>query len=409
MRIRQAVILCGGLGSRLGDLTAETPKPLLAVGDQPFLQILIQELTRFGVEEILLLAAYKSERVEAFARTLPERLGRTLQVAISIEPDRAGTGGALHFARDRLAEQFFLLNGDSLFDVDLTALANLLQADPDAKAAIALRPLSAAGRYDTVTLDGSQITRFGGRDTTDGPALINGGVYAMRRSVVAGIPATCSLERDILPDLARAGQLRGLAAEGFFLDIGIPDDFARAQTAIPSHRRRPAAFLDRDGVINHDHGHVGTVDQLAWIDGVPEAIRMLNARGFYTFIVTNQAGIAKGYYSEADYHGLRRHIHDTLAGQGARIDDERHCPDHPDAAIEAYRRQSSWRKPEPGMLLDLMRTWPIDRAGSFMIGDKPSDIAAAEAAGIRGALFEGGRLDVFVAQLLADHTVGTTA
>lgn len=407
MQIRQAVILCGGLGSRLGALTEETPKPLLAVGGRPFLEILVQELTRYGVEEVLLLAAYRSERIEAFAAALPERLGRPLRVSVSIEPERAGTGGALHFARDRLADRFLMLNGDSLFDVDLYALAGLLGAEPAAEAAVALRPLPEAGRYDDVVLEGTRITRFGGRSGSAGPALINGGVYAMRRTILSAMAPACSLERDILPGLAMSGRLLGLPAEGFFLDIGVPEDFARAQTAIPTHRRRPAAFLDRDGVINRDDGHVGTLERLVWNEGVPEAIRMLNAAGLYVFIVTNQAGIGKGYYSEADYVGLSRHIRDALAGQGARIDDERYCPDHPEAALPAYRRDSDRRKPAPGMLLELMRTWPVEAEESFLIGDKPTDLAAAKAAGIAGHLFEGGRLDTFVARLLAERNAET--
>lgn len=409
MCIRQAVILCGGLGSRLGDLTAETPKPLLTVGEQPFLEILIQELTRYGVEDVLLLAAYRSERIEAFARGLPERLGRNLRVAISIEPERAGTGGALHFARDQLADVFLMLNGDSLFDVDLTALARLLLSEPDVEAAVALRPLPEAGRYDDVNLDGARITRFGGRGETTGLVRINGGVYAMRRGIMAAVTPACSLERDVLPALAQEGRLLGMAAEGFFLDIGVPEDFARAQEAIPAYRRRPAVFLDRDGVINRDDGHVGTVERLVWNEGVPEAIRMLNARGFYVFIVTNQAGIGKGYYDEADYARLSRYIRETLVSQGARIDDERFCPDHPEAVNTRYRRISDWRKPAPGMILDLMRFWPVETEASFLIGDKPSDLAAAQAAGIPGHLFEGGRLDAFMERILADNDTGTAA
>lgn len=403
MRIRQAVILCGGLGSRLGDLTADTPKPLLPVGNQPFLKILIKELTRYGVDDVLLLAAYRSERVEAFARDLPEHLGRRITVSLSIEPERAGTGGALYFARDRLAERFFMLNGDSLLDVDLIALANLLEAEPQAAAAVALRPLPNAGRYDTVTLSGTQITNFGSRSAA-GPVLINGGVYAMRRAIIDDVLPVCSLERDVLPKLAREGRLSGLRADGFLLDIGVPEDFAWAQTAIPAYLRKPAAFLDRDGVLNHDYGHVGSVNQFSWIEGACEAVRMLNSRGYYVFVVTNQAGIGKGYYSDADYHRLCDHIRNELANYGAHIDDERYCPDHPEAVTESHRRLSDWRKPGPGMLFDLMRCWPIDVDRSFLIGDKETDIAAASAAGIRGYLFNGGRLDAFVAALPLECT-----
>lgn len=401
--ITQAVILCGGLGTRLGSLTASTPKPLLPVAGRPFLEILIEEIARQGIKRILLLAAFASDQVRAFAAALPKTLGMDIEVTIAIEPDRAGTGGAVWHAKDQLDELFYLFNGDSWFDVPLGELARALPADPEVVGILSLRRLPEAGRYGVVTLAGDRIAQFAAKaEAGSGPVLVNAGVYLFRRSLVDALSPLCSLEQDGLAALGDQGRLAGLPADGYFLDIGIPDDYARAQTEIPAHRRRPALFLDRDGIINIDHGHVGSVDRFEWIAGARDAVLRANRLGYYVFIVTNQAGIAKGYYTEADYQAVKAHVRAGLAEIGAHVDDERHCPFHVEATIEAYRRDTDWRKPGPGMLLDLMRRWPVDAANSLMVGDRDSDMAAASAAGIAGHLFPGGNLDDFLAPLLKE-------
>ena len=158
--VRQAVILCGGLGSRLGALAAETPKPLLPVDGIPFLDVLLFELARHGVTRILLLAGFAAQRVVDYAASTPLKARFGLEIDVSIEPQRAGTGGAVWHARDRLDDQFFLLNGDSWFDINLLDLASCLMSEPSAAGAIAVRPLPNASRYGAVEVENGRLARF---------------------------------------------------------------------------------------------------------------------------------------------------------------------------------------------------------------------------------------------------------
>ena len=164
---------------------------------------------------------------------------------------------------------------------------------------------------------------------------------------------------------------------------------------------RPAAFLDRDGVLNVDLGYLSRVEDLQWIEGAPEAVRRLNEAGYLVIVATNQSGIGRGYYDEAAMEVLHLAMRERLAESGARLDAIYFCPLHPEAEIERYRHPDPPdRKPNPGMLLKAMRDFPIDASRSFMIGDKDSDMQAARRAGVQGHLFEGGNLDAFVAKLV---------
>ena len=389
--LRQAVILVGGLGTRLGERTKTIPKPMLPVGGRPFLDTLIDEIARYDAfDEILLLAGHKAESI--LARYDGTVWGRA-RLAVSLEQAPLGTAGALVHAAGRLQERFLLLNGDSFFDFNILDLAARAKSS---LVHMALRADVVGDRFGRVVLDGDRVRSFiaPGQGAT-GP--VNAGVYVVARGILArvgGLPA--SLEQDVFPALAADGAMTGTSYRGYFIDIGIPEDFARADVELIEQLRRPAVFFDRDGVLNHDSGYTFEAGKLQWIEGAQEAVKAVNDAGYFAFVVTNQSGVARGFYEESHVHALHRWMADEMAAIGAHIDAFEYCPDHPDGTVERYRRVNDRRKPGAGMITDLLARFPVNADKSLLVGDNPSDLEAARAAGLQGHLFSGGNLEAFV-------------
>lgn len=171
-------------------------------------------------------------------------------------------------------------------------------------------------------------------------------------------------------------------------------------SASGDQRRRPAVFFDRDGVLNRDIGYLFESHRLIWIDGAREAVKAVNEMGYYAFVVTNQSGVARGLYEEADVQKLHDWMAAELGKIGAHIDAFEYCPFHPDGTVERYRQVSHRRKPSPGMINDLLERFAVDVERSFLVGDQPTDLEAARAAGLKGHLFPGSNLELFLKPLL---------
>jgi D-glycero-D-manno-heptose 1,7-bisphosphate phosphatase len=164
-------------------------------------------------------------------------------------------------------------------------------------------------------------------------------------------------------------------------------------------KRKPAIFLDRDGVINHDQGYLYRLEDFIWIAGAIATIRYFNTAGYWTFVVTNQSGVARGYYQESDVRQLHLWINQQLAKEEAQIDAFYYCPHYPGAPLTAYNYVCNCRKPKPGMIQQAFAEWPVAVEQSFLVGDKQSDIECAHNAGIPGYLFTGGNLFEFLRQI----------
>lgn len=157
-----------------------------------------------------------------------------------------------------------------------------------------------------------------------------------------------------------------------------------------------AVFFDRDGVLNVDVDYLYRISDLRWIEGAREAVAYLNKLGYKIFVVTNQSGIARGYYTVAQMQELHEYMLREIAACGGKIDKIYYCPHHKEGKVAEFTCDCQCRKPKPGMIEQAFAEYSLDKENSFLIGDGARDVEAAEAAGIRGYLFTGGNLLEFV-------------
>jgi D-glycero-alpha-D-manno-heptose 1-phosphate guanylyltransferase len=228
--INEAIVLAGGLGTRLQGVIKDIPKPMAPISGKPFLHYVFQYLTRFQIKKVILAVGYKYEAIETVFGT--SYLGIDIEYAIENEP--LGTGGAIANAlRFATNDDVFLLNGDTYFDVDLNALYAHHKLS-GSQLTLSLKPMQNFNRYGTVVLKGTQVTAFNEKQQV-AKGLVNGGVYLLNRALFSSpsLPKKFSFEKDIMEQYVLQFDMQAYFCDGYFIDIGIPDDYTRAQQELP--------------------------------------------------------------------------------------------------------------------------------------------------------------------------------
>jgi HAD superfamily hydrolase (TIGR01662 family) len=406
--IRQAVILAGGKGTRLGEITRGVPKPMLPIaGDKPFLDYLLETIERHGYHDLVLLGGYLGEVLEAAygGRRIGDATIRVLR-----EPVPLGTAGALTVAREALDPCFLMMNGDAFFDINLRALEQASQQG-GAMATLALRSVPDAARYGRVIEEQGKVVAFLEKDfNRPGPGVINGGVYVLKRKIldlVGDLP--CSLEQDVFPVLVERGQIRGREFDGYFLDIGLPETLEQGHRELPGVRVRPAVFFDRNALVSFPESGSVLPEAIQWTRGAVEAIRLLNDHGHYVFVVSNSSGGAHRTRALGDARRLNAAMQERLAREGAHVDRfydelESRVDSASGNAIDAAKQ-----KPDASLLHEAMNEWPIIGQRSFFIGMSSNDIEAARSAGISWRVLNGGDLARLVHSLLGQTAQRSSA
>ena len=366
MKNLDLVILAGGKGTRIKKYLHNKPKPMVKFNEIYFLQYLINIFSKYPINKIFILVGYKSDII--FKNFHNKTFNFTKVVCVK-EKKLMGTGGALLSLKKKKIKDFILINGDTVFDIDL---ADFIKSFKKKKlGSVALAPNSKnMNNYKLNNLEIKNNILCYKKNSK----LMNGGVYFFKRRILNLIPnKPCSLEEDVFPNIIKKKLLTGKIYKNFFLDIGTPKYFNVSAKRLKDYFSRPAAFLDRDGVINHDSGYVYKKKDFRFRKGVIKGLKYLIKKKYYIFIVTNQAGIAKGIYNENDFKKLHLYLKRNLSKKNIYFNDVQYCPYHPKGKIKIYRKKSSLRKPGNQMVKNILKIWLVNKRKSFMIGDKNSD------------------------------------
>jgi D-glycero-alpha-D-manno-heptose 1-phosphate guanylyltransferase len=399
--IRSAIILAGGFGTRLQSVVKDVPKPMADIAGKPFLEYLLRHVSQQGIEKIILCVGYKWESIrEYFGDRFQE-----VSIQYSIEDQPLKTGGAILKAVRSLDDhESFVFNGDTFFDLDLPFFCQLHE-HAGGLLSVALKRMNNFDRYGAVrTNSENRILEFEEKRFHEA-GNINAGVYLLNRRLFdqRSFPEKFSFEKELMERYCREMKFFGFPFDGYFIDIGIPEDYSRAQQELPAlfasregRRRLPGMavdkswtlFLDRDGVLNRkiEGDYVRNLSQFEWLPGVQESLVKLSQQFGRVIIVSNQQGVGKGLMTAKDVETIHEYIISTIRDLGGRIDRIYFAPQ---LSVE----NSPMRKPGTGMALQAQRDFPdIDFSKSVMVGDSVSDMVFGKAAGMKTVFITHGKV-----------------
>lgn len=398
----KTVIMAGGKGTRIAEVNSHVPKPMIPIEGKPILEYQIDALKRQGCRDFIIIIGHLGAAIRDY-------FGDGSRWAVSIqyieEEAPLGTAGALFYLKDRISEDFLLINGDIIFDVDI---GRFLERHQCLKTTATILTHPNSHPYDSGVIIADGTGRATGWLHKEDRRLwyknrVNAGMHILSPEIFRYFPdlRRRDLDRDILEQLIPAQELGIYDSPEYVRDMGTPDRYASVSQDIRSHRvearnlgnRQKVVFLDRDGTLNRYVGFLTDIDDLELMEDAAEAVRKINASGYLAIVVTNQPVIARGEVSLEELTEIHNKLETLLGQEGAYIDALYYCPHHPDRGFAGerpeYKVECSCRKPRPGMLLQAARDYNIDLRESWMVGDGENDMKAGQAAGCRTMRLDG--------------------
>lgn len=392
----QAVIMAGGKGTRIASVAKDIPKPMIQICGKPILQYQIECLKKQGIANIILIIGHLGSVIEEY---FGDGSNFDVHIIYIKEDEPLGTAGALYYLKDIMTDDFLLINGDIIFDVDFERFMNY-HKEKGGYATIFTHPNSHP--YDSglvITDHDGFVTKWLHKEDERVfyKNRVNAGIHILSPKVLEMFqkPQKKDLDRDVLKILIPKHQLAAYDSPEYVKDMGTPDRYQMVAKDVESglvhaknlKNKQKAVFLDRDGTINIYKGFINKAEEFELIPGIAEIIKKINVSGYLAIIVTNQPVIARGECSLEELGRIHEKMETLLGQEGAYIDDILYCPHHPDKGFEGERREykieCECRKPKPGMLFQAAEKYNIDLGESYMVGDDERDMEAGRRAGCK--------------------------
>ena len=402
----KAVIMAGGKGTRIASVNAEVPKPMIQILGKPILEYQLENLKAQGITDIILVVGHLKQVIQNYfgdGTRISPCTNRPFGVNISYieENEPLGTAGALYYLKNSLTDDFLLLCGDIIFDIDIERFYTF-HKQHGAYATIFTHPNSHPYDSGIIIADekGCVHNWLHKEDArTWYKNRVNAGIHIISPNLLSNFtaPIKKDLDRDILKPLISEHQLYCYDSPEYVKDMGTPDRFYSVIEDIKSgrvhaknlHNKQKAIFLDRDGTINTYTGFLTAPEQLTLLPGAAEAIRKINESGYLAIVITNQPVIARGDCTIEELNIIHQKLETMLGKEGAYLDGIYYCPHHPEKGFPGerpeYKIECNCRKPKPGLILEAVQHFNIDIQSSWMIGDSLTDIKCGKNAGCQSA------------------------
>ena len=375
------VILVGGRVKRLGEITNHTPKPLVKIKNKKFLDILFSKFIKYNFKKIFLVCSYKKDK---FFKLYHKKKIHNSEIICIDEGAPKDTGGGLYKLRKLVKGSFFLINGDSFFDIDLNILFNL-KLEKNVIACMAITKNKGYKKNDKMNnliIDKKNYVKYSKKKSS----YMNGGIYFFKKKIFNYIKnEKISLEKNILNQLILKRKIKGIFSKQYFIDMGTIKKLKLLKINANILKQK-AVFLDRDGVINklNLNGYIKDYKEFIFLPGVVEGIKFLNKNDYLIIVITNQACVGKNIINEKELNAIHFKMQNYLKKKNkSYVDDIFYSPYYKYSNNSKYRLNKFDRKPNPGMILKAVNKWNINLKKSFFIGDQITDFKAAKKAGLK--------------------------